>query len=96
MAILKQLFLSSGESMYESMLIDLKNAKKYIFLEFFIINKGLMWDTILDILIEKVKEGVDVKLIYDDFGSSTLPFHYPKNLKNLELMSFHSIRCVFI
>lgn len=87
-------FLSSGESMYESMLIDLKNAKKYIFLEFFIINKGLMWDTILDILIEKVKEGVDVKLIYDDFGSSTLPFHYPKKLKKLgiDVVPFNPMR----
>lgn len=76
------LFLPSGEIMFESMIKDLKEAKTYIFLEFFIINPGYMWDTILDILKNKVKEGVEVTLIYDDFGSANLPYRYAHTLKS--------------
>ena len=66
-----------GEQMFSAMLEDLKKAEHYIFLEYFIIQEGLMWDWILEILEQKVKEGVDVRLIYDDVGCvSLLPFHY--------------------
>jgi len=84
----------TGESMYLAMLEDLKHAKKYIFLEFFIISKGQMWDSILNILIEKAKSGVEVKLIYDDFGSSSLPYNYPKLLKTygIEAIQFNRMR----
>jgi len=79
----KTTFLNSGEVMYQTMLRDLWKAKSFIFLEFFIINKGIMWDNILQILVEKAKEGVEIKLIYDDFGSSTLPYRYHRHLKRL-------------
>ena len=87
-------FLGSGEKMYQEMIKDLKAAKSYIFLEFFIINKGLMWDTILDILVEKANEGLDVKLIYDDFGSATLPYRYHKKLKTygIDAVPFNPMR----
>lgn len=74
-------YLKTGPVMYEDMLISLKNAKKFIYLEFFIINPGQMWDSILSILKQKVKDGVIVKIIYDDFGSSKLPYRYTKTLK---------------
>ena len=64
-----------GEDVWPDFVDDLKEAKKYIFLEYFIINPGEMWDTVLDILKEKVKEGVEVRLIYDDIGSV---FYVPK------------------
>lgn len=71
-----------GEEAYPHMLEDLKKAKHYIFLEYFIIAEGKMWQGILDILKEKAKEGVDVRVIYDDFGSlTTLPAHYCKELR---------------
>ena len=79
----KTTFLGSGESMYEALLKDLRHAKTYIFLEFFIISKGEMWDTILSVLKDKIEEGVEVKLIYDDFGSSTLPYRYHKRLEKM-------------
>lgn len=75
-------FLSSGEIMFERMKEDLNTASKFIFLEFFIIKKGTMWNEILTILKEKVSDGVDVKLIYDDFGSSELPLNFEKKLKS--------------
>lgn len=78
------IFLASGEAKFAKMKTLLKNAKKYIFLEYFIIGEGYMWNEILDILIEKVKEGLEVRIIYDDFGcSTTLPADYDKYLNEL-------------
>lgn len=78
----KTTYFKIGEEMYESMLDDLRQAKKFIFMEFFIINEGKMWDSILEILEEKVKEGVEVRLLYDDIGCiMTLPRHYDRILK---------------
>lgn len=57
-----------GEAMFLDMLEDLKKAKHFIFLEYFIIHEGKMWNSILEILEQKVKEGVDVRLIYDDMA----------------------------
>ncbi len=62
-------YFPTGEIQYQAMIEELERAKKYIFIEFFIINKSMMWDTILQILLDKVEQGVDVRLIYDDFGS---------------------------
>lgn len=73
-----------GEDMFESMRIELQQAHKFIFLEYFIIEEGVMWNTILDILKEKVKQGVDVRVLYDDVGSiATLPLHYDRYLTSL-------------
>ncbi|NMD37494.1 MAG: cardiolipin synthase [Christensenellaceae bacterium] len=80
-----------GEAMFDSMLKELKNAKKFIFLEFFIIKFGLMWDSILEILEQKVAEGLDIRVIYDDFGSL---FHLPNfYFKDLEAKGIKA--CVF-
>lgn len=73
-----------GEEMFEAMLDDLRSAKKFIFLEFYIIDPGLMWDRILEILVEKVQQGVEVKLLYDDIGCmATLPGDYTKRLRKM-------------
>jgi len=61
-------YFPNGETYFESLVDKIKNAKKYIFLEYFIIEEGKMWNTILDILKEKVNQGVEVYLIYDDIG----------------------------
>ncbi|MEG0506242.1 MAG: cardiolipin synthase [Longicatena sp.] len=77
-------FFPIGEDKFKAMIPELKKAKKFIFLEYFIIAPGIMWDSILDVLIEKVKEGVEVRVIYDDAGCiSTLPSDYYKVLRKL-------------
>ena len=58
-----------GEEMYPDLLADLERAERFIFLEFFIVRTGRMWGGVEDILVRKAAEGVDVRLIYDDFGS---------------------------
>ena len=62
-------YFSCGEAMYPALLADLEKAEKSIFLEFFIISQGKMWQGVEDVLRRKAAQGVDVRLIYDDFGS---------------------------
>lgn len=77
-------FLSPGERFFEKLLVDLKTAEKFIFLEYFIIGDGKMWQEILDILIEKIKNGVEVRLMYDDIGCiSTLTQDFPDRMRKL-------------
>ncbi|MBQ8392393.1 MAG: cardiolipin synthase [Clostridia bacterium] len=74
-------YFTLGEHMYASMLKDLKKAEKFIFLEFFIVEEGKFWDSVLEILKEKAKNGVDVRVLYDDIGCmKTLPGNYAKIL----------------
>ena len=76
-------YLPLGEVKFERMLAELKAAQKFIFLEYFIIQEGKMWDPILEILEQKVKEGVEVRVMYDDFGCMmTLPARYWETLEN--------------
>ncbi|GAA0351392.1 cardiolipin synthase [Alkalibacterium iburiense] len=58
-----------GEAFYEAMLEEMNKAKNYIFFEFFIVAEGIMWNSMLKIMEEKVKEGVEVRVMYDDIGS---------------------------
>lgn len=58
------------ENGFDEMLKELKKAEKYIFMEYFIIEEGIMFNSILSILEEKVKQGVEVRIMYDDMGSS--------------------------
>ena len=62
-------YFACGEAMYPQLLADLEKAEKSIFLEFFIVSHGCMWNGIEKILRRKAAQGVDVRLIYDDFGS---------------------------
>jgi len=62
-------FLESGEIFFKELLFRLNNAEKYIYIEFFIIAEGFMWDEIHKILLNKISQGVKVKIIFDDFGS---------------------------
>jgi len=91
----KQKYFSLGEEMFENMLEDLKQAKEYIFMEYFIIEDGKFWSSILEILKEKAKQGVEVKLVYDDIGCMlTLPGNYCKTLKkfNIDAVPFSKMR----
>lgn len=74
-------YFSLGDLAYPRMLEELEKAERYIFLEYFIIGKGVMWDGVLKILREKAAQGLDVRVLYDDFGCiTTLPGRYDKQL----------------
>lgn len=65
-------FFKSGEDFFEQYKEELRKAEKFIFIEYFIIDKGNLWDEIKEILIRKVIEGVDVRVMYDDLGTINL------------------------
>lgn len=77
-------YLRSGEMKLAVLLQELLQAERYIFLEYFIIQEGVMWNSILDVLAEKAKQGVEVRLLYDDVGCFlSLPSDYPQRLAAL-------------
>ncbi len=84
----KTRYFRVGEELYSTLLCELKKAEHYIFMEYFIIDDGEMWQGILDILEEKARLGLDVRLIYDDWGcASTMPQEFQLSLQR------RGIRC---
>lgn len=78
-----------GEDMNKAMLEDLRKAEKFIFLEYFIIEEGIFWNGILDILKEKAKQGVEIRIVYDDVGCMlTLPGDYYKTLQSYGIKQY--------
>ena len=91
-------YFKIGEEKFEALLRELKKAEKFIFLEYFIIQEGKMFNSILEILEEKARQGVDVRLIYDDVGCIvTLPHNYKNTLeaKGIKCRVFNPIKPFF-
>lgn len=83
-----------GDDGWKVILEEMKKAKKYIFMEYFIIEEGQMFNAMLDILEEKVKEGVECRIMYDDMGSiDTIPSSYAKKLeaRGIKAVSFNRV-----
>lgn len=88
-------FYPVGEKFFEALKQDLANAQEYIFMEYFIIGEGKMWGEILEILKERAKAGVKVRLMYDDFGCLlTLPHDYHETLRGfgIEVAVFNPLK----
>lgn len=84
-----------GEDLFESLKAELKKAEKFILLEYFIIAQGKMWDEIHEILFQKKKEGLEIKIMFDDIGCiKTLPNRYDDVLRKegFEVVVFNSFR----
>ena len=78
-----------GEDMFQDMCEDLKKAQKYIYVEYFIIQRGKFWDTLTDIMAERAAAGVDVRVMYDDLGSIGT-----YSLSNVIDLSKKGIKCI--
>lgn len=88
-------YYSVGDDMFVDMIEDIKNAKEFIFLEFFIMKQGVMFDTLVDALAERAKAGVHVRLIYDDMGCiDEFPRYFYKDLqaKGIHVACFNPFR----
>ena len=71
-----------GEDYFEGLLRELEKAEKFIFMEYFILDEGYFWDSVLDVLKRKAASGVDVRVMYDGTCEFVLlPRHYPKELE---------------
>lgn len=81
-------YFASGEEKFAELLRRLEEAERFIFLEYFIIERGEMWNAVLEILARKAAEGVEVRVMYDGTCAiNLLPYGYPKELEKM------GIRC---
>jgi len=84
----ESVYYSSGEACYPVLLEELRKAKDFIFMEYFIVEEESMWDGILTILKQKAAEGVEVRFMYDDMGCvALLPYKYYKKLEEYGIKS---------
>lgn len=75
-------YFPTGEALFQCMLEKLKQAQKFIFLEYFIVAEGVLWTSVLEILEQKAANGVEIRILYDDAGClATLPEGYDKLLR---------------
>ncbi len=84
-------YYSLGDDIWEPILEELEKAKEFIFLEYFMVEEGVFWNSILEILERKVQEGVEVRLIYDDFGCVALlprKYHTLLNEKGIKTRKY--------
>lgn len=91
-------YYTVGEDNFEVLKRELEAAKHFIFMEYFIVEEGHMWNSILEILEQKAKEGLDVRFMYDDVGCVTLlPFQYYKQLekKGIKCIAINPFRPIF-
>ena len=93
-------YYKSGEEMFPDMLAEIEKAEKFILVEYFIIAHGLMWGTIKKALLAKAMQGVQIRIIYDDFGCMmTLPPNYERYMEslheNIKCMTFNTVVPLF-
>lgn len=91
-------YFDNGYDGWIRMLEDLKSAQSFIFLEYFIVKPGTMWDAVLEILKEKAAAGIEVRMIYDDVGSiGTLPRKYAAEMASygIQCVAFNRYRPVY-
>ena len=85
----KTTYYSPVDDAFEEICACLESAEKYIFLEYFIVSPGYMWDRMLHILEQKAAQGVEVLMLYDDFGCIRhLPMRYTRTLKEKGIRAF--------
>ena len=83
-------YYPSGEALFQQMLTDLESAERSIFAEYFIVESGRMWDSMVEIMARKAAQGVDVRFMYDDLGS--ISTYSEQNLKELQAKGIRCIR----
>lgn len=91
-------FYPLGDVQFPDILAELKKAEKFIFLEYFIVEEGFLWNSILEVLKQKAKEGVEVRVMYDGMCVlALLPYFYPKLLEaeGIKCKMFSPIKPVF-
>lgn len=75
-----QVFLK-GKEKFDSLLHDIRNAKEFIHIQYFIYNDDNLGRKVGDALVDAVKRGVEVRLLYDDMGCFTVNRNYFRQLR---------------
>lgn len=87
-------YYATGEELIRAMFDDIRQAKHFIFMEYFIVSDGRVWKELLELLTQKVKEGVEVKLLFDDFGTliiNTREFRKDLEARGIELAIYNPV-----
>lgn len=87
-----------GEDKFAALLEELEKAESFIFMEYFILSEGYMWNSVLDILRRKARQGVEVRVMYDGTNAIfNVPYHYPEKLRamGIQCKMFSPIRPLF-
>jgi len=86
-----------GDYQFNAMLEDFEKAERFIFLEYFIVSPGQLWDKMQEVLIRKAKQGVEIRIMMDDIGSIFFPQKIIKNLKenNIQCLRFNDVHGIF-
>lgn len=89
--------LLNGESKFPDVLESLKNAKHHIHIEYYIYEDDEIGKAIGKVLKQKAAEGVEVRFIYDDFGSKSMKKSFIKDLESsgVEVFPFYKIKLLF-
>ncbi len=93
-------YYDSGEGLFSAIKEALNGAENFILVEYFIIAHGKMWGEMLEILLKKAEQGVQIRILYDDFGCmTTLPPSYDKYLaslhENIRALAFNKVVPLF-
>lgn len=89
------IYHSTGEALFADMLEEMNKAEKFIFVEYFIVEDGSLWRSMVEIMERKVREGLDVRVIYDDVGSiSTFSGRNARELrsKGIKIVAFNPLK----
>lgn len=71
---------TDGNQKFDALIADMKEAKHYIHVQYYIIKNDVLFNRIKDVLVEKAKEGVEVRILYDAMGCRTIKKKYWKKL----------------
>lgn len=64
-------YFAEGAEFFADLINRIAQAERYVFLEYYILAEGKLWDRLFDVLRERAAAGVEVKIIFDDFGNIT-------------------------
>lgn len=87
-------YYAMGEDAFEDIFRALENAREFIFIDFFIVAEGAIWDKVHEILKRKLEQGVEIKFLYDDFGAAIRTRKYFKEIlehEGMEVRVFNPI-----
>ena len=89
-------YYETGEKMFPKMLEELEKAEKFILAEYFIVAGGKMWTAFRDVIVRKAQQGVQIRLIFDDWGCILqMPPHFDKYMEalhpNIKCLMFNHI-----
>lgn len=78
---------TDGNEKFDALIEDIRMARKYIHVQYYIIKNDVLFNRIKDVLVEKAKEGVEVRILYDGMGCRSVRRSYWRKLNSQGIMT---------